>query len=116
MSLLLLFVIAPVISGVLLLLNYLLSPSNNNLMKMSPFECGFSSFSQTRSPFHIHFFLVCLLFLVFDIEIALVYPYIVSFYYLKSYGLIVIILFIVLLTVGFIFEIGKKALILRVDK
>lgn len=84
-------------------------------MKMSPFECGFSSFSQTRSPFHIHFFLVCLLFLVFDIEIALIYPYIVSFYYLKSYGLIVIIIFIIILTVGFIFEIGKKALNIRND-
>ena len=85
-------------------------------MKMSPFECGFSSFTQTRSPFHIHFFLVGLLFLVFDIEIALVYPYIVSFYYLKSYGLIVIIIFILLLTVGFIYEIGRKALLLKEDK
>lgn len=115
MSIYILFIIAPIISAVFLLLNYLFSPSNTNLMKMSPFECGFSSFSQTRSPFHIHFFLVCLLFLVFDIEIALIYPYIVSFYYLKSYGLIVIIIFIIILTVGFIFEIGKKALNIRND-
>jgi NADH-ubiquinone oxidoreductase chain 3 len=82
----LLFIITPILAGVLLLLNYLLSVHKPDIAKTSPFECGFSSFNQTRNPFHLHFFLVALLFLIFDLEIALIYPYLSTTLYNQSYG------------------------------
>lgn len=112
-SLSILFIIVPIIAALFLILNYFLSIHKPDALKISPFECGFSSFSQTRNPFHIHFFLIGILFLVFDIEIALIYPYVVSSYHNGSYGLITIILFLAILTIGFAFEIGKNALKLR---
>jgi NADH:ubiquinone oxidoreductase subunit 3 (subunit A) len=112
-SILILFIFAPVIASLLLILNYFLSVHKPDSLKLSPFECGFSSFSQTRNPFHIHFFLIGILFLVFDIEIALIYPYVVSAYNNGSYGLIGIIIFLIILTIGFVFEIGRNALKLK---
>ena len=108
-----LFILIPIIAFVLLFLNYLLSIYNPDIAKASPFECGFSSFSQTRNPFHLHFFLVALLFLVFDLEIALLYPYLTSSYQNQSYGFWFILLFLAILTIGFAYEIGKNALKLR---
>lgn len=112
-SLSILFILAPILASLFLLANYFLSVNKPDNLKISPFECGFSSFSQTRNPFHIHFFLIGILFLVFDIEIALIYPYLVSSYNNESYGLIGVILFLAILTIGFIFEIGRNALKLR---
>ena len=79
--------------------------------KDSVFECGFHSFlGQNRTQFNISFFIFGLLFLLFDLEILLVYPYSVSSYTNDIYGLIIMMLFFVLLTLGFIFELGKNAL------
>lgn len=78
---------------------------------MSSFECGFHSFlGQNRSQFSISFFLFGLLFLVFDLEIVLIFPYAVSGYANGTYGLILVLIFLIILTAGFFFEIGKKAL------
>ena len=79
--------------------------------KNSAFECGFSSFlGQNRTQFSISFFIFALLFLLFDLEILLVYPYLVSAYLNEVYGLLVLMIFLGALTVGFVFELGKKAL------
>jgi NADH-ubiquinone oxidoreductase chain 3 len=79
--------------------------------KQSEFECGFHSFlGQNRSQFSISFFLFGLLFLISDLEIVLIYPYVVSAYGNSSYGLTVVFIFLLILTAGFVFEIGKKAL------
>jgi NADH-ubiquinone oxidoreductase chain 3 len=79
--------------------------------KDSVFECGFHSFlGQNRTQFSISFFIFGLLFLLFDLEILLVYPYSVSSYTNDVYGLVVMMVFFVLLTLGFIFELGKNAL------
>src|SRR3954469_24018903 len=79
--------------------------------KDSVFECGFHSFlGQNRTQFSVSFFIFALLFLLFDLEILLVYPYSVSSYTNDAYGLIIMMLFFVLLTLGFIFELGKNAL------
>jgi NADH-ubiquinone oxidoreductase chain 3 len=79
--------------------------------KDSVFECGFHSFlGQNRTQFSISFFIFGLLFLLFDLEILLVYPYSVSSYTNYIYGLVVMRMFFVLLTLGFIFEWGKNAL------
>ncbi len=98
---------------ILIGLNKLLALNNPNYLKSSPFECGYSNISQTRTPFHIHFYLVGLLFLIFDLEIALIYPYIVSSYTNGILGYWMIIIFLLILTIGFIFELGKNAIAIK---
>lgn len=110
-SLIVLFLLVPVIALILIGLNLLLAPHKPYKEKDSSFECGFHSFlGQNRSQFSISFFLFGLLFLVFDLEIVLIFPYAVSSYANGSYGLTIVFIFLVILTVGFCFEIGKKAL------
>lgn len=65
---------------------------------------------QNRTQFSISFFIFALLFLLFDLEILLVYPYIVSAYVNDIYGLLIMLIFFIVLTLGFAFELGKKAL------
>jgi NADH-ubiquinone oxidoreductase chain 3 len=90
-----------------------LASHNPYLEKISVFECGFHSFlGQNRSQFTISFFIYGLLFLLFDLEILLIYPYVVSAYLNSIYGLVIMLIFFVLLTVGLIFELGKNALVI----
>jgi len=105
------FLFIPILAVLLLFINLLLSPHNPYQEKDSVFECGFHSFlGQNRTQFSISFFIFALLFLLFDLEILLVYPYIVSGYTNDIYGLLVMLLFFTILTVGFVFELGKNAL------
>ncbi len=105
------FVFVPILAMILLALNLVLAPHNPYKEKDSPFECGFHSFlGQNRTQFSISFFIFALLFLLFDLEILLVYPFVVAAYNNESYGLIIMLIFFVALTIGFVFEIGKKAL------
>lgn len=105
------FVIVPILAAILLAINLIFAPHNPYMEKNSAFECGFSSFlGQNRTQFSISFFIFALLFLLFDLEILLVYPYLVSAYTNEAYGLSFILLFLLALTLGFAFELGKKAL------
>src|ERR1700722_17814713 len=105
------FFLIPILVIILLLVNLLLSPHNPYQEKDSAFECGFHSFlGQNRTQFSISFFIFALLFLLFDLEILLVYPYIVSAYSNGIYGLIIMLVFFFILTLGFVFELGKNAL------
>ena len=104
-------VFIPFLAILLLFINLILVPHNPYQEKDSAFECGFHSFmGQNRTQFSISFFIFALLFLLFDLEILLVYPYSVSGYTNDIYGLVIMMLFFVLLTLGFIFELGKNAL------
>jgi len=105
------FFLIPILVIILLLVNLLLSPHNPYQEKDSAFECGFHSFlGQNRTQFSISFFIFALLFLLFDLEILLVYPYIISAYSNGIYGLVIILFFFIVLTLGFVFELGKNAL------
>ena len=105
------FIFIPILASLLLIVNLLLSVHNPYQEKDSAFECGFHSFlGQNRTQFSISFFIFALLFLLFDLEILLVYPYIVSAYFNSLYGLIVMLVFFLILTLGFAFELGKNAL------
>ena len=99
-----------IIAALFLVINLLLAPHNPYKEKVSAFECGFHSFLQTRLPFNISFFIYALLFLLFDLEILLIYPYAVSSYVNNVYGLVLVLIFTIILTIGFVFEIGKGAL------
>ena len=105
------FLFIPILAMVLLIINLLFSLHNSYQEKDSAFECGFHSFlGQNRTQFSISFFIFALLFLLFDLEILLVYPYIVSAYSNGIYGLIIMLVFFIVLTLGFTFELGKNAL------
>jgi NADH-ubiquinone oxidoreductase chain 3 len=105
------FIFIPILALILLTINILLAPHNPYQEKNSAFECGFHSFlGQNRTQFSISFFIFALLFLLFDLEILLVYPYVVSAYTNGVYGLIVMLIFFMILTLGFVFELGKNAL------
>ena len=101
----------PLLAFILLAVNLVFAPHNSYKEKNSPFECGFSSFIyQNRTQFNISFFIFALLFLLFDLEILLVFPYVVSAYVNGVYGLMIMLVFFLVLTLGFAFELGKGAL------
>jgi len=105
------FIFIPLLAFILLMINLILAPHNPYKEKDSVFECGFHSFlGQNRTQFSISFFIFALLFLLFDLEILLVYPYVVSAYTNSVYGLFIMLIFFLILTLGFTFELGKKAL------
>ena len=110
-NLILLFIIIPILAVLLLGLNFLLSPHKPDEAKLSIYECGFQTIpGQTRSTFQIHFYIVGLLFLIFDLEILLLFPVGVTLYQVSSFGFSIAIIFFIILTIGFIFEIGTGAI------
>lgn len=109
-SLKLYFLIVPIISLFLIAINALLATKNSYNEKTGPFECGFTSFAQSRTAFSVAFILVAILFLPFDLEISSILPYVLSLYNLSAYGLYILIFFLLILIVGFIYEINTGAL------
>lgn len=103
-----LFIFVPVLTLILLALNLFLAVHNPDEAKVSAYECGYDPIhGQTRSTFHIHFFIVALLFLVFDLEILLLFPVAVTLYQISIFGFSVALIFFIVLTIGFILEIGS---------
>ena len=110
-SLSVLFIFVPILSVLLLGLNILLAPNRPDESKVSPYECGYSPIlGQTRTVFHIHFYLVSMLFLIFDLEILLLFPLAVSLYHVNTFGFSIAIIFFSILTIGFVLEIGSGAI------
>lgn len=109
MTLFLLFI--PFLALALLALNLIFAPHKPYGEKKSSFECGFHSFlGQNRTEFAISFFIFAMLFLIFDLEILLIYPYAISSQSNGIYGLAIMLIFFLALTLGFAFELGKNAL------
>ena len=105
------FLFIPILAVILLFANLLLAVHRPDSEKVTPYECGFSPvYGQTRNPFSIQFYLVGILFLVFDIEILLTYPYAMNLYQTGSYGFWIFIIFFLVLTIGFVYEFGTGAL------
>lgn len=84
--------------------------STDYIEKSNPFECGFDSFKQSNNPVPIPFILIALLFLPFDLEVSSMLPYIISSYLVGNYGLIFFVLFLLILVVGFVYELGSNAI------
>jgi NADH-quinone oxidoreductase subunit A len=89
----------------------LLGPKRNSENKNKPFECGIESVGDARVPFSVKYFLVAILFVLFDVEVIFMYPWAVNFKELGVDGLIKMIVFMVLLLIGFFYVIKKKALV-----
>lgn len=104
----------PILAFVLLALNILLAVHRPDEAKVSAYECGFLALpDQTRSTFQIHFMIVALLFLIFDLEILLLFPLAVSLYQVSSFGFSIGIIFFIILTIGFVLELGSGAIGLK---
>ena len=113
-KLLILIIFVPVLSLILLGLNILLASHNPDEAKVSAYECGFEVLhGQTRKSFNIHFYLIAMLFLIFDLELILVFPLGVTLYQVSTFGFSIGMIFFMVLTIGFILEIGSGAISLQ---
>lgn len=94
----------------MIVLSLLLARQKPDNEKLSPYECGFEPFEDARHPFDVRFYLVTLLFIIFDLEIAFLFPWAVSFGTIGVVGYFSMMFFLLVLTVGFIYEWKKGAL------
>jgi NADH-quinone oxidoreductase subunit A len=104
------FAVAMGLSIALLILNYMRSTRCPDPEKLSPYECGFSAFDDARHRFDVRFYLVAILFVIFDLEIAFLFPWAVSLGKIGAFGFWSMIVFLSILTIGFIYEWKKGAL------
>lgn len=102
--------IALLISGVVLGLSYLLAVQAPDSEKLSAYECGFEPFEDARNKFDVRFYIVAILFIIFDLEVAILFPWAVSIGLSGALGYILALGFLFLLTIGFIYEVAKGAL------
>ncbi|WP_317993229.1 NADH-quinone oxidoreductase subunit A [Bartonella gliris] len=103
-------IVSAVISGVLLIMPYIVAYRSPDPEKLSAYECGFNSFNDARMKFDIRFYLISILFIIFDLEVAFLFPWAVSFGSIGMFGFWSMIIFLALLTVGFMYEWKKGAL------
>ena len=102
--------IAILLSLGFVVLNFALSPKNPDPEKLSAYECGFEPFSDSRMEFDIRFYLVAILFIIFDLEIAFLFPWAITLGNIGYFGFFSMMLFLFILTIGFIYEWKKGAL------
>jgi NADH-quinone oxidoreductase subunit A len=95
---------------VLVSLGFILGPRKPDAAKLSPYECGFEAFEDSRMKFDVRYYLVAILFIIFDLEIAFLFPWAVSLDAVGTFGLIAMGIFLLILVVGFIYEWKKGAL------
>nr|YP_010620086.1 NADH dehydrogenase subunit 3 [Pterosiphonia complanata]WAX04099.1 NADH dehydrogenase subunit 3 [Pterosiphonia complanata] len=104
------FSLAFVLSFLIYFLSYLLVYQKADQEKLSAYECGFNPFEDARITFDIRFYLVAILFLIFDLEISFLFPWIISLKTINFFGFLTMIFFLMILTLGFIYEWFKGAL------
>jgi NADH:ubiquinone oxidoreductase subunit 3 (subunit A) len=99
-----------IIATIIFALSFSLIIKNSSIEKNSSYECGFDPFEDTRNTFNIQFYLVGILFIIFDLEIIFLFPWITVINKIDFFGFWSMIFFLILLTVGFIFEWKKGAI------
>lgn len=110
-SIILLTLICSILVGVILYgVAYMLTNKRPSLDKLSAYECGFDPFSTTYMVFDVRYYLVSILFIIFDLEISFLFPWSVTFLYIGSLGYFSVLLFLLILTFGYIYEWLNNAL------
>jgi len=105
------FIAVGLLIGVLpLLIGFLVGPHRPDAAKNAPYECGFEAFEDSRMRFDVRYYLVAILFIIFDLEIAFLFPWAVSLDQIGLFGLLAMALFLAILIVGFIYEWKKGGL------
>ena len=110
LSIIIFLFIALFLSIGFIILNFLFSPKNHDPEKLSAYECGFEPFEDSRMKFDIRFYLVAILFIIFDLEIAFLFPWAISLGKIGLLGFCSMMIFLFILTIGFIYEWKKGAL------
>jgi NADH-quinone oxidoreductase subunit A len=103
-------VLAAVLLGLGLVLGRLSARHRGDAAKLSPYECGFEAFEDSRMKFDVRYYLIAILFIIFDLEIAFLFPWAVSLGRIGGFGLAAMGVFLVILTIGFAYEWKKGAL------
>ena len=110
LSIILFLIIALGLSVSFIVINFILSPKKPDPEKLSAYECGFEPFDDSRMEFDVRFYLVAILFIIFDLEIAFLFPWAISLGSIGLLGFCSMMIFLFILTVGFIYEWKKGAL------
>ena len=110
LSIILFLIIALSLSVSFIAINFISSPKKPDPEKLSAYECGFEPFNDSRMEFDVRFYLVAILFIIFDLEIAFLFPWAVSLGNIGILGFCSMMIFLFILTVGFIYEWKKGAL------
>ena len=107
----LIFLSVALVLGLLMLsIGFLFGKGTKSKAKLSPYECGFDPFEDARIPFDVRYYLVAILFIIFDLEIAFLFPWAVSLNKIGIAGIIAMGIFLLVLVIGFIYEWNKGAL------
>ncbi|MET0267042.1 MAG: NADH-quinone oxidoreductase subunit A [Duganella sp.] len=107
----LLFIVVGIMVGVLpQVLGHVLGPNKPDVEKLSPYECGFNAFGAARMQFNIKYYLVAILFIIFDLEVVFIVPWAAAFREIGDLGFWSAMFFFALLTVGFVYEWKKGAM------
>jgi NADH:ubiquinone oxidoreductase subunit 3 (subunit A) len=104
------FIIILCLGFILFLISYLATVKYHDAEKLSPYECGFDPFQDTRGSFDVQFYLVAILFIVFDLEVVYLFPWALILGSLNLSGFFIMYVFLFLLTIGFFYELEKSAL------
>jgi|TARA_B100001741_G_scaffold190665_1_gene157106 NADH-quinone oxidoreductase subunit A len=110
LSIIIFLALALLLSTGFILVNFIFSPKNPDPEKLSAYECGFEAFNDSRMEFDVRFYLVAILFIIFDLEIAFLFPWAISLGKIGIFGFISMMIFLFILTIGFIYEWKKGAL------
>ena len=110
LPIILFLIIALTLSLAFIMINFILSPKNPDPEKLSDYECGFEPFEDSRMEFDVRFYLVAILFIIFDLEIAFLFPWAISLGNIGLFGFCSMMIFLFILTVGFVYEWKKGAL------
>ena len=103
-------VFALIFATIMLGIGFTFGPHNPDIEKNSPYECGFEAFDDSRSRFDIRFYLVAILFIIFDLEVAFLFPWAISLSNVGMLGFWSMMVFLGILTIGFVYEWRKGAL------
>ena len=103
-------ILASGLSALMVIASLIVGKRNPDPDKLSPYECGFDAFSDTRGRFDVRFYLVAILFIIFDLEIAFLFPWAVSLGDIGLFGFWSMVVFLGVLTIGFVYEWKKGAL------
>jgi len=109
-QILLFIIVALAFGGVMIGVGWVLGPSRPDSEKLSPYECGFEAFEDARMKFDVRYYLVAILFILFDLEIAFLFPWAVTLNEIGAFGFWSMMIFLAILVVGFVYEWKKGAL------
>ena len=110
LTIIIFFGVALLLSIGFIFLNFVAAPKNPDPEKLSAYECGFEPFNDSRMEFDVRFYLVAILFIIFDLEIAFLFPWAISLGNIGLLGFVSMMIFLFILTIGFIYEWKKGAL------